>query len=677
MRRFLFLALLFGQCTLALSQDIWTLQPQGSIRWEASSGQPLQDHIEMSGRQLSVVLRYGVASDGHFSLDRNLVFPLLRLKPNLTHDSLMQSFVTDIPSLVTIDGMPIVSEKTESVEFDGTLSVRSTLGIRRYWWTEPRVLALRRELFPSPDSAYYIENYVFTNIRDKAVTLRVPQWSEDYVTPEEAGVYGSYKVSATLSRSGSFIVEPGDSLSFSAIFSGRKVPSAGAEPLCAGFAQDYDIQANAALSQRRDLLSQWHSSLILETPDPELNAMFSFAKIRGSESIYQTKGGLMHGPGGEAYYAAVWTNDQAEYINPFFPFLGYETGNASALNAYRHFARYMNEEFRPIPTSIISEGVSFWNGAGDRGDAAMIAYGASRYALAKGEIEEARELWPLIEWCLEYCHRKLTDDGVVASDSDELEGRFPSGDANLCTSSLYYDALISASYLGQAMRLPSTKTKAYTREAVALRKAIDRHFGEGDTYRYFTGCEKLRSWICIPLTMGIYERAEGTVNALFSPKLCTPEGFLTEEGDVTFWDRSTLYALRGILAAGEVDRGVDFLKQYSHRRLLGGHVPYAVEASPEGGRRHLSAESGLYCRIFIEGLFGLRPTGLRSFDLTPRLPGDWDNAALRHIRAFGSDFDIVIAREGEKLRVEVSAASAEPVFCALIRPGDTIKVKIP
>lgn len=44
--------------------------------------------------------------------------------------------------------------------------------------------------------------------------------------------------------------------------------------------------------------------------------MFAFAKLRGAESIYRTKGGLMHGPGGEAYYAAVWANDQASISTP-------------------------------------------------------------------------------------------------------------------------------------------------------------------------------------------------------------------------------------------------------------------------------------------------------------------------------------------------------------------------
>lgn len=47
--------------------------------------------------------------------------------------------------------------------------------------------------------------------------------------------------------------------------------------------------------------------------------------------------------------------------------LGYDIGNRSALNAFRHFARFMNAEYRPIPSSIIAEGDDIWNGAGDRG----------------------------------------------------------------------------------------------------------------------------------------------------------------------------------------------------------------------------------------------------------------------------------------------------------------------
>ena len=317
---------------------------------------------------------------------------------------------------------------------------------------------LTRVLYPSTNAARYCEEYTFKNSSPNQITLRVPEWNVTYTTPEEAGVYGAYCIEAGLSKSGVFVLKPGETLEFYAVFSGRKLVDASSGRNDAGLSHINILSERAA---REALISQWWSNLVLDTPDPVLNRMFAFAKLRGAESIYRTKGGLMHGPGGEAYYAAVWANDQAEYINPFFPFLGYEIGNESALNSFRHFARYMNPEYKPIPSSIISEGVSFWHGAKDRGDGAMIAYGAARYALARGDKAEARELWPLIEWCLEYCNRKLTPAGVVASNSDELENRFPAGDANLCTSTLYYDALRSAVMLGRELGVSAKQLNTY------------------------------------------------------------------------------------------------------------------------------------------------------------------------------------------------------------------------
>ena len=383
-----------------------------------------------------------------------------------------------------------------------------------------------------------------------------------------------------------------------------------------------------------------------------LNKAFAFAKVRATESIFATKGGLMHGPGGGRYYAAIWANDQAEYANPFFAFLGEGNPRASALNAFRHFARFMNPDYKPIPSSIIAEGTDIWNGAKDRGDQAMIAYGAARFALASGDRAQAEELWPLITWCLEYLKRKTTPEGVIASDSDELENRFPAGKANLNTSSLTYDALLSAAMLGESLGKPKAELDDYRARAAALGAAIARHFGatiDGfETYRYYDGNTTLRAWIATPLTVGIYDRARGTTDALFSPRLWTKDGLATEAGKPDFWDRSTLYALRGVFAAGDTERAMQRLSAYTHRRLLGEHVPYAVEAYPEGGQAHLSAESALYCRIFVEGMFGIRPAGLNSFTLTPRLPAGWNRMSLRAVHAFGRVFDVEVTRSGQR-----------------------------
>jgi len=248
----------------------------------------------------------------------------------------------------------------------------------------------------------------------------------------------------------------------------------------------------------------------------------------------------------------------------------------------------------------------------------------------------------------------------------------------LCTSSLYYDALRSAVMLGKELKLSPNQLKSYTSQADKLFGAIEKHFGyeiEGyHSYRYYAGNEVLRAWICIPLTMGIYTRAEGTIEALFSNRLWTKNGLLTQAGTDTYWDRSTLYALRGTLAAGEIDRGLAFLKYYSRMRLLGEHVPYAIEAWPEGNQRHLSAESGLYCRIYTEGLFGIRPTGFRSFNLTPRLPKEWDHMALRHIRAFGRNFDIEISRKGNRLNVSIDDATNNIHLKNTIKESQTLKI---
>jgi hypothetical protein len=215
--------------------------------------------------------------------------------------------------------------------------------------------------------------------------------------------------------------------------------------------------------------------------------------------------------------------------------------------------------------------------------------------------------------------------------------------------------------------------------AKTLRTNIEKYFGakmDGfDTYRYYNGNDLLRSWICIPLTVGIFDRAQGTSDALFSDKLWTDQGLLTQEGSATFWDRSTLYGLRGVFAAGEIDRGLKYLTNYSNRRLLGDHVPYAVEAWPEGNQRHLSAESALYCRVITEGIFGFRPTGLNSFSITPQLPSSWNDMSLKNLIAFGDRrIDNNISRAGEKIEIVIES-DGKIVKRALVKNGSLLDVR--
>lgn len=643
----------------------WSINPDGSIIWRLQKGGAHQDHIEMSGLKLSAVMRYGVNTNGAFTLNRSIIWPMLRIIPNNTHGSLTRRFSWNIPEMIVVDGQGLQKEKVETIALNGIITVNSLFETK-----DGKKVALVRTLFPSTDKPAFCEKYVLCNRSQEDIRIEIPQSRSVIDTRTEQGAYGSYRIVSEIKGGKSVLLKPTEEVSFSAFFAGYK--SSESE-----LALDVDQELNA----RKAFVANLQSNLVLETSDNVINTMFAFAKVRGAESIFYTKGGLMHSPGGEAYYAAIWANDQAEYINPFFPFLGYEIGNQSALCSFMHFARFMNPQYQKVPSSIIAEGDDIWGGAGDRGDAAMIAYGAARYALARGNKEEAKKLWPLIEWCLEYSHQQLNTAGVVASDADELEGRFPAGKANLCTSTLYYDALLSASCLGKEIGIKGTALAQYKKQADNLQACIESYFGgevEGfNTYRYYEGNDRLRSWICMPLTVGIYNRKDETIKALFSPNLWTRDGLLTESGSKIFWDRSTLYALRGVYACGATDKATEYLSFYSNQRLLGDHVPYAIEAWPEGNQRHLSAESGLYCRIITEGMFGIRPTGFHSFTLAPHLPQSWDSMNLRKIRAFGTSFDVEVKRIKQD-QIEISVLTAgKRISRKIVRNGQMTSIQLP
>ncbi len=664
MKKFFCLALVALMAITASAQNRWTIQPDGkTIRMEVKQGNyPHNDHVEMSGKMMATVLYWGVDENAKFVLDRSLVFPMLRRIPNNTHASLMLRQKLDVVAQLRINNNNNLKFTTRYVEINGAMTVVEDHKGGNYG------LEITRTIFPTMERAMMCEHYVVRNSGTVNMALQVPELQQSILTDPEKGVKGSYKVSTHVEGAGVYKLKPGDVIEFDLVIQ-------------AGLKDEKfaDVDVKSMLAERMAFVQYMDENLVLDTPDDVIDTEFRFAKIRASESICKTKGGYMHAPGGESYYAAIWANDQAEYVNPFFPFTGYAVGNESALNSYMHFARFMNDEWKPIPSSIIAEGDDIWNGAGDRGDAAMIAYGASRYALTRADKAEAKQLWPLIEWCLEYSRRQLNEHGVVKSDRDELEGRFPSGPANLCTSTLYYDALISSAYLSRELGMSSSVYADLMKRAKAMRTAIESYFGANvkgyETYRYYEGNDILRSWICMPLCVGIYDRAEETMNAMFKSDLYTKDGLLTAQNSETFWDRSTLYAFRGGYAAGYPDFMTKELSYYSNRRLLGDHVPYPIEAWPEGSQRHLSAESGLYCRIITEGMFGIRPTGMRSFELKPEIPADWEYASLKNIRAFGGNFDVDVKRVGSKLQVVVKEQGGKTQTFN-VKQGKVINVKL-
>jgi hypothetical protein len=650
LKTFIFIIILQCVFNFAEGQDFkyqnelfWRTNNNQGITWDITNERrlPHDDNMEMSGSLVSGIIKYKVDQEKHVHIARDIIFPQLR-KYTKSNESMYRAYLRseytdDVLPVITIDEKKFETGVLDSVQISGKIS---------FYFKERDGIRVVRTFFPSMKERCFVEKWTLINSASKPQSLQI---GATELNQQEAGWHGQYNRNITTDAQAAVTINPGGKYQFGVYFTAtlNKEP----KPLLSYIKVEHE----------RDLfLDSMSNNLVLKTPDKITNTLFYFSKIRAAESIFRSRLGLVHSPGGGNYYVGIWANDQAEYSGPFFSYLGYQTGMQAAMNAYRIFQQNIPKDGGKMWASFELD-VTFPFGERDRGDAAMIAFGATQFLLASGDPKNANEIWPLIDWCLQYNKKRVTPDGVVASESDELEGRFPSGSANLSTSCLYYGALIQAARLASAMGKPASMVADYNKRAKDLSLAIEKYFGakmEGiDTYRYYKENTTLRSWICLPLVVGLNERRDGTLNALFS-KLWSANGVLTElkgnssEGNI-FWDRGTLYAFRGAFKAGAADRALERLTSYSTTRLTGFRVPYAVEAWPENGMAHLSAESALYCRVFTEGLLGLEPTGFNTFLLKPNLPAKWDYLKLRNIRVFNTFLNIELKRQKNKLHLKV------------------------
>ena len=113
-----------------------------------------------------------------------------------------------------------------------------------------------------------------------------------------------------------------------------------------------------------------------------------------------------------------------------------------------------------------------------------------------------------------------------------------------------------------------------------------------------------------------------------------------ENTNRTIWDRSTLYGFKAAFLCGCGSRIMGPLLDYCRKRLLCDRVPYAVEAYPEGEKRHLSGESALFVRVVTEGLLGITPESLTAFSFVPALPEGMPHICLSGLYIVGGCWEI-------------------------------------
>jgi hypothetical protein len=645
----------------------WKTTGNNSIVWNTDKEQklPHSDNIEMAGRKVAAIIYYTIDAGRKLSLEREVYYPQLRTYDKTT-DSGWKKYRAYFKYKFTDNLLPVIMLDNKLIE-PGPVDSVAIEGMLTFYHQPVMDIRIVRTFFPSMKDRLIVEKW---ELQNKGKVIKQLKIGNIMLEKKEAGYKGIYTCKSYSDSNTDITLYPDSTYTFAIYYAA----ALNDEPID-------QFNYKIAEKDRLEFLKEMKNNLVLKTPNDIINTLFYFSKIRAAENIFETRMGLVHSPGGGNYYAGIWANDQCEYSSPFFPFLGYEDGNTAAYNAYKWFLKNRPADNSPIWSSFEIEGELTCCG-GDRGDAAMIAFGLSQYLLARGDKNIAIELWPLLEWCLNYCDLKKNDKGVIKSETDEMEGRISTGDANLATSCLYYGGLKYAVCLAKELGKKDI-ADLYAKRAKEMAASIESYFGaniEGlKTYKYYDGNTYLRHWICLPLVMGFTERKEGTLEALFD-KLWTENGVIVElnpdsKAKDLFWDRGTLYALRGAFKVGATELSMKKLIAFSEKRLVGDHVPYVVEAYPENNMRHLSAESALYCRIFTEGLLGIEQTGFKSFTFTPYIPEYWNAFKLENIRAFNSNFSIELEKANKQIKLLVTAQN-KVLIIKMVKPGEKITVKL-
>ena len=536
----------------------------------------------------------------------------------------------DAKPALQVNGQPLRCNVPSTVAFDGMLTVV---------YPASEGVVATRTVYCSQRNPVVVEEWQLRNATDKSVTV-------DFKAPAKvtAATENTLLVWTGQGPASSF-VKPGGTVSLATCVQARLKDAPDTNSVV-------DVAAERAA---RHALTEaaWRGPGRLETPEPLLDHAFALQKLHVLECPIETIKGLIVHNGSLRYSPGIWANDPVEYSSPLFPFFGDPDLNRASMGMYRVWQDYcLKNGIKPFPGSFEHADLKLVQR--DRGDDAMVLYGLSKFLLFQGDRTAAEEMWPLIEFAAASVLSHTTADGIIASRTDEMEGRYPTGDANLSTSSLAYGGYRLAARLAQSLGKPVAAE--YDQRAVALRKGVESYFGaevEGfNTYRYYKGNTTLRGWILLPLAMGITERKEATVAALLSDKLWPHRqagaDILAESTRPTEWGRETYYALRVLFKAGRTEEGLDLTRRVVKAQIFGAKGPY-----PDEDAIDMLCPGSLYPRVFTEGMFGIVPTGLDSFECTPWLPKSWLRMALRDVRAFGHAWDLVVERDGDQQKVTV------------------------
>ena len=279
----------------------------GKIIWNVIKDKklPHYDHIEFASDNAAGILSYGADKNGKLKLFLHAIYPQLRLNPNNTYGSFFANFET---SYNLFSGENSDEEKLLRIEID-------EFGITLI--SKTKRLEITRSYVSSKRSFAVSEKISIKNIYGKDLELKVANLNGLKYSEKDKGYQGKvYRYGCKI------ILNNKERTAFTTPLAEKATKTFYAVYFAEEKRKTYDPETD--FLDRENYVNTMKECLSIITPDDTVNKLCEMAKVRACESIFKTKNGYMHAPGGGHYYAAVFTNDQGEYIMPYFGYCGYE-----------------------------------------------------------------------------------------------------------------------------------------------------------------------------------------------------------------------------------------------------------------------------------------------------------------------------------------------------------------
>ncbi len=454
----------------------------------------------------------------------------------------------------------------------------------------------------------------------------------------------------------------------------------------------------AAEEHRRQLAER----MVVDTPDPFINAAAAALGVAADGVWDERQGAVMHGAVAWRAKLLGWRGD---YINDE---LGW---HERAQRDFTYWAGRQNTG--PIPAAILpadaaanlSRNEASLHSNGDLSNShydmnLVFVDALFRHLLWTGDLEFARQMWPVIQrhlaWEQRLFRRPFGPDGlplyeayaaIWASDDLEYEG----GGAAHATAYNYYHNKMAA----RLAKLLGADPAPYEREAALIARAMRRElwlpdrgwFAEWKDYLGLQGAHPdaalwtfyhtVDSEAATPLEAWQMTRFVDTQIAhipIRGPGV--PPGCYTLP--TTSWMPYT-WSLNNVVMAEAQHTALAFWQAGRSEeafRLCKGSILDSMflglcpgnagmctwfDANRRESQRDFADGIGMTARALVEGLFGVRPDALAGeVRIRPGFPADWERASLRH-----RDFNFAFRRAGLAETFTLQTAFAKPMALRL------------